>query len=74
MMQILSRPPETFYLRQTGDTWSNKRTELIVLDISGESVAIGEHVRSWADNAHVTYEHVKELRQFINTCFAKESS
>src|SRR5437899_4335856 len=31
-------------------------------------------MRPWTDNAHITLEHIEELRQFINAVLAKETS
>lgn len=37
----------------------------VLLDLTGQG-------RAGADNAHVTFQNVPQLREFINTCFADE--
>ena len=58
-------------LPQTSDTRANTA---IVFEIAPIFAHFVENYRPWADNAHLTKEHVKQLGQFVDAAFSQKTS
>src|SRR3954453_20410131 len=58
-------------LRKAGDSRLNECTNVIVFHELGKLLVVLDQVRPWTDDAHIPFEHVPELRNFVDAQFSK---
>jgi hypothetical protein len=63
-----------FHLCEPGDTRLYHIPEFISIHYLGESRAVCMHVRPWANQAHLSYQHIDELRELINIGSPQQST
>ena len=64
----------TFHLSQSGNAGFGEVTDAVVIDESAEVDIVVHEMGTRTDHAHLSFEHVEELRNLIETGFPEEVS
>lgn len=59
-------PAESRHLCQSCDSWTTEMSDHVFTDERRILICVIEHVRTWSDYAHIAFEYIEELRQFVN--------
>src|SRR6476660_1876609 len=79
VLQLLQRvfdagPVGVAHLRPAGETWPNDVPLAIEGDLPRQLVDELRALRTWTDQAHVSLEHVPQLRQLVETAAPQEAA
>jgi len=70
--KLMGFAPETGYLSPSRDARTAEMACHVFVDEFAVYLRMMEHVGAWADDAHVTFEHIDKLWQLVNIGLAHE--